>query len=187
MWLYTRGVALTARRDFTGAAAAAKAIETLERTADFKALKDAGVPAPEVLRIARTVILARIAQARGDKRTAVARFERAATLQDALPYTEPPYWYYPIRQSLAAALLQAGRYAEAERQFQRALSRRYPTAGRTTDWPNCRSRAATRLRRARPRLTSRESGSVTAAFCGFPISEARAHRWTESTALSLAS
>jgi tetratricopeptide (TPR) repeat protein len=43
--------------------------------------------------------------------------------QDALPYTEPPYWYYPIRQSLAAALLQAGRYAEAQRQFQRALSR----------------------------------------------------------------
>ena len=51
------------------------------------------------------------------------KFERAAALQDALPYTEPPYWYYPIRQSLAAALLQAGRYAEAEQQFQRALSR----------------------------------------------------------------
>jgi predicted Zn-dependent protease len=50
-------------------------------------------------------------------------FERAAALQDELPYTEPPYWYYPIRQSLAAALLQAGRYSEAERQFQRALSR----------------------------------------------------------------
>ena len=44
-------------------------------------------------------------------------------MQDALPYTEPPYWYYPIRQSLAAALLQAGRYADAEKQFQRALSR----------------------------------------------------------------
>ena len=123
MWLYTRGVALTARRDFTGAATAAQEIETLERTADFTALKDAGVPAPEVLRIARTVILARIAQAKGDKRAAIARFERAAALQDALPSTEPPYWYYPIRQSLAAALLQAGRYAEAERQFQRALSR----------------------------------------------------------------
>jgi len=76
-----------------------------------------------VLRIARTLILARIAQAKGDNRTAIVRFERAAALQDALPYTEPPYWYYPIRQSLAAALLQAGRYAEAERQFQRALSR----------------------------------------------------------------
>jgi tetratricopeptide (TPR) repeat protein len=76
-----------------------------------------------VLRIARTVILARVAQTKGDHRAAIIRFERAAALQDALAYTEPPYWYYPIRQSLAAALLQAGRYAEAERQFQRALSR----------------------------------------------------------------
>ena len=123
MWLYTRGVALVARRDFAGAAAAANAIETLERTADFKLLKDSNVPAQEVLRIARTLILARVAQAKGDNRTAIVRFARAAALQDTLPYTEPPYWYYPIRQSLAAALLQAGRYAEAERQFQRALSR----------------------------------------------------------------
>ena len=123
MWLYMRGVALAARGDFASAAAAANAIETLERTADFKLLKDSNVPAQEVLRIARTLILARVAQAKGDNRTAVVRFERAAALQDALPYTEPPYWYYPIRQSLAAALLQAGRYAEAERQFKRALSR----------------------------------------------------------------
>jgi tetratricopeptide (TPR) repeat protein len=123
MWLYTRGVALAQRRDFAGAAAAADAIETLERTADFKLLKDSHVPAQEVLQIARTLILARVAQAKGGHRTAIARFEQAAALQDALPYTEPPYWYYPIRQSLAAALLQAGRYAEAERQFQRALSR----------------------------------------------------------------
>jgi tetratricopeptide (TPR) repeat protein len=123
MWLYTRGVALASRRDFAGAGAAANAIETLEQTADFKLLKDSHVPAQEVLQIARTLILARVAQAKGDYRTAIARFEQAAALQDALSYTEPPYWYYPIRQSLAAALLQAGRYAEAERQFQRALSR----------------------------------------------------------------
>jgi tetratricopeptide (TPR) repeat protein len=123
MWLYMRGVALAARRDFASAVAAANSIETLERTADFSSLKQSNVPAQEVLRIARTLILARVAQAKGDYRTAVVRFERAAALQDALPYTEPPYWYYPIRQSLAATLLQAGRYAEAERQFQRALRR----------------------------------------------------------------
>jgi tetratricopeptide (TPR) repeat protein len=128
MWLYMRGVALAARHDFGSAAAAANSIETLERTADFKLLKDSKIPAQEVLRIARTLILARVAQAKGDHRTAVVRFERAAALQDALPYTEPPYWYYPIRQSLAAALLQAGRYAEAEQQFQRAL-RRAPANG----------------------------------------------------------
>ncbi|MBR1200454.1 tetratricopeptide repeat protein [Bradyrhizobium sp. AUGA SZCCT0158] len=123
MWLYVRGVALVANRDFAGATAAASAIETIERTADFKLLTDSGVPAQEVLRIARTVVLARVAQAKGDYRTAIIRFERAAALQDNLAYTEPPYWYYPIRQSLAAVLLQAGRYAEAARQFRRALSR----------------------------------------------------------------
>ncbi len=123
MWLYARGVALAQRRDSAGAAAAADAIGTIERTADFKLLKESNVPAQEVLRIAQTLILARIAQANGDYRSAVVRFARAAALQDALPYTEPPYWYYPIRQSLAAALLQAGRYAEAEQQFQRALTR----------------------------------------------------------------
>jgi len=123
IWLYMRGIALAKSGDYASAAAAANSIEMLERTADFKLLKDSNVPAQEVLNIARTLILARVAQAKGDYRTAVAQFERAAALQDVLPYTEPPYWYYPIRQSLAAALLQAGRYTEAERQFQRALSR----------------------------------------------------------------
>jgi tetratricopeptide (TPR) repeat protein len=128
LWLYARGVALAANRDFAGATAAAGAIETLERTSDFKLLTESNVPAQEVLRIARTLITARVAQAKGDKRTAIAQFEQAAALQDALPYTEPPYWYYPIRQSLAAALLQAGRYAEAKEQFERAL-RRAPANG----------------------------------------------------------
>jgi tetratricopeptide (TPR) repeat protein len=123
MWLYARGVALAARRDFASAAAAADAIGTLEHTADFKLLKESNIPAQDVLRIAQTLILARVAQAKGDTSIAIAQFEKAAALQDALPYTEPPYWYYPIRQSLAAALLQAGRFDAAEQQFQRALAR----------------------------------------------------------------
>lgn len=40
------------------------------------------------------------------------------------------YWYYPVRQSLGAALLQAGRFDEAERQF-RASLRQAPNNGWT--------------------------------------------------------
>jgi tetratricopeptide (TPR) repeat protein len=123
MWHYARGVASAARRDFAVAQAEANAIGTIERTADFSLLKTAGIPALEVLQLARTVVEGRLAQAQGDSNKAVERFEQAATLQDALPYTEPPYWYYPVRQSLAAALMQAGRLAEAEEQFRRALAR----------------------------------------------------------------
>jgi tetratricopeptide (TPR) repeat protein len=123
MWHYARGVASAARRDFAAARAEANAIDALERTADFAPLKTAGIPAPEVLQLARMVVEGRLAQAQGDSNKAVERFEQAAALQDALPYTEPPYWYYPVRQSLAAALMQAGRLAEAEEQFRRALAR----------------------------------------------------------------
>lgn len=123
MWHYARGVASASRHDFAAAKAEANAIDALERTADFSLLKTAGIPAAEVLQLARTVVEGRLAQAQGDTGKAVERFEQAAALQDALPYTEPPYWYYPVRQSLAAALMQAGRLPEAEEQFRRALAR----------------------------------------------------------------
>jgi tetratricopeptide (TPR) repeat protein len=76
-----------------------------------------------VLKLARAIVQGRVAQAQGDTKTAIARFEEAAALQDGLPYMEPPYWYYPVRQSLGAALVQAGRLDEAEDQFRRALKR----------------------------------------------------------------
>jgi tetratricopeptide (TPR) repeat protein len=123
MWHYARGVAFVAQRDFAAATAEASAIAAIERTADFSALKAAGVPTVEVLELARAVVEGRLALAQGDTSTAIARFERAATLQDALPYTEPPYWYYPVRQSLAVALMQAGRLDAAEQQFRLALAR----------------------------------------------------------------
>jgi tetratricopeptide (TPR) repeat protein len=123
IWHYARGVAHVSRKEFAAATAEANAIETIERSADFSLLNASGVPAQDVLRLARTVIQARIAQAQADFNAAVERFRTAADIQDGLAYTEPPYWYYPVRQSLAAALLQAGRLPEAEDQFQQALKR----------------------------------------------------------------
>ena len=123
MWHYARGVAFAAQRQFDAATSEAQAIEALERTADLSLLKASGVPAAEVMQLARVIIAGRVAQARGDFAAAIAQFEQAAALQDALPYTEPPYWYYPVRQTLGAVLLQAGKLAEAEEQFGRALKR----------------------------------------------------------------
>jgi len=123
MWHYARGIAQASQRDFPAAAAEADAIAKLEQTADFALLTQVGIPAQDVLKLARTTIAARVAQAQGDSATAIARFTEAAALQDTLPYMEPPYWYYPVRQSLGAALLQAGKLDEAEEQFRLALKR----------------------------------------------------------------
>jgi tetratricopeptide (TPR) repeat protein len=123
MWHYARGVAQVRAGDLDAARREAQAIETLDRTADFSALTAVNIPSHEVLRIAANVVHGRIAQAQGNYPAAIERFEAAAALQDALPYMEPPYWYYPVRQSLGAALLQAGRLDEAERQLQLSLAR----------------------------------------------------------------
>lgn len=46
-------------------------------------------------------------------------------LQDELRYFEPPPWYYPVRHSLGAALLAAGRAVEAEAVYREDL-KQYP-------------------------------------------------------------
>ena len=62
---------------------------------------------------------------------AIAHFERAVAGQDALPYTEPPFWYYPTRQSFGLALLRAGRAADAEAVYRKDLAA-YPHNGWST-------------------------------------------------------
>jgi len=123
IWHYARGVAFAAKGDAANADAEASAIDAIEGTADFTLLKASGIPAHEVLKLASAVVRARVAQQQGRYEAAIGQFETAAALQDGLAYTEPPYWYYPVRQSLGAALLQAGRLSEAEAQFQAALKR----------------------------------------------------------------
>ncbi len=80
-------------------------------------------PAAPVFELASEILAARIG---GD---AVAHFRRAVEIQDGLVYDEPPAWYYPVRESLGAALLAAGRAAEAEAVFREGV-KRSPQNGR---------------------------------------------------------
>ena len=120
-WHYARGVALARQGHGSRARAEAKAIRRLIGTADMSGLEAQYVPAKDVLRIAEHVIEARIAQAQGNHAQAERRLREAAALQDAIPYMEPPYWYYPVRQTLGAVLLQQGRAKEAVATFRQAL------------------------------------------------------------------
>jgi tetratricopeptide (TPR) repeat protein len=121
MWHYARGIGFAALERTDEAEAQRAAIGALERTTDFAALTAAGIPGMQVMQIAQLVLEGRILQSRRDFGGAADRFEQAVVIQDDLPYMEPPYWYYPVRQSLGAALIQAGRLDDAERALQRSL------------------------------------------------------------------
>lgn len=120
-WHYARGVAHAESGDAGAARAEIRALRALAAERDWSGMLEGGVPARELLELAAQVIEGRVARADGAPQAAVAAFRRAVEIQDALPYLEPPYWYYPVRQSLGASLLEAGRPEEAERVFREGL------------------------------------------------------------------
>ncbi len=128
MWHYARGAALATKKDAAGARAEADAIQKILTETDWSVLDAWGIPARPVLQVAGDVVLARAAQAEDDQKTAVEVLKKAAAAQDTIPYMEPPFWYYPVRQSLGAALLATGQPVEAEKEFQMALEREQRSA-----------------------------------------------------------
>lgn len=129
IWHYARGLAFTA----TGRlGAAATELESLDKIAADKSLQDLALfspnPGAPIIKIAAEVLAGRLAAKRGETEKAIAHLHRAVLLEDALVYTEPADWHYPVRQSLGAVLLQAGRAAEAETVYWEDL-RRNPENG----------------------------------------------------------
>jgi len=119
---FARGVAFAQLGNVAGAESEARELET----ARGALTDDPGVlqNSPKALgELAAKVLAGRIAMAKGDRAAAVAAYSKAVELEDALNYNEPADWFYPVRESLGAALLQDGQYAEAERVFRADLQR----------------------------------------------------------------
>jgi tetratricopeptide (TPR) repeat protein len=122
-WHYARALAYIAKGDTAKAQAESDAIGELIATADFASLEAQFLPAKSVLALARLVAEARIAQAAKDYAKAEEHLRKAIELEDGMPYQEPAYWYYPMRQTLGAVLLQQGRAEESAEMFRAALSK----------------------------------------------------------------
>jgi tetratricopeptide (TPR) repeat protein len=79
--------------------------------------------ASSALNVAGLSLDARVAQARAEQDTAIKLWQQAVAAADQLPYDEPAVWFYPVRESLGAAFLAAGRSTDAERVFREDLER----------------------------------------------------------------
>ncbi len=122
VWHYVQGMAHAA----TGRGnAAQRDLLKLEEVASEPALQDfyfaSGSTPTQLLSLAARVLQARIASEAGSLAAAITPLRAAVAMQDALPYTEPPPWYFPTREALGQALLADGRAAEAEAVFREQL------------------------------------------------------------------
>ena len=121
-WHYARGCAFAQKGDVAKAEAERAAMEGAYKHLpagpafdmlynDWSTLHDLAV----------NTLSARIAAARGDSAGAIKEWRAAVAVQDQMHYDEPPDWYYPVRESLGAALLANGQPAEAEQVFREDL------------------------------------------------------------------
>ena len=75
------------------------------------------------VRIAERFVAAELARAAKDYDAAIAALNAAITIEDTLPYDEPPAWHWPSRQALGAVFLEARKPAEAEKAYRDELQR----------------------------------------------------------------
>ncbi len=111
---YARGMAFATKRRWAEARAALDTVSAV-------AARFPEGPNRTALRIGAEMLRGEIALRSGRHENALRAFRAALELEDGLAYTEPPYWYYPVRQTLGKALLAAGRPAEAEAAYREDL------------------------------------------------------------------
>jgi len=125
---YARAVAFAQRQDGAAFNREMAAMDTLRQSPTIADLVSQGVPVPDLIALAQAVARGRLAFAKHRYGEAAELYRAAIAIESKIPYQEPPYWYYPVSQSLGAALLRAGKPEEASQAFRAALTR-WPSNG----------------------------------------------------------
>jgi len=122
-WHFARGMALAAKGKVNEAEAEYQVVSEAEKNTpeDMVFAMPVNNRAKDVLKIARDVLGAKIALAKKDNAGAIALLHTAVAAQDRLKYAEPEDWFFPVRESLGAALLMNGDNAGAEKVFREDL------------------------------------------------------------------
>ncbi len=124
---YARGIALAGMDRPGDAGLESRELERLAAAIPAEARESLN-SARALVNVARLVLSARIARCQDRPQDAIRDLTAAAAAEDALSYSEPPDWHFPVRQALGALLLRAGDAARAERVYREDL-RRNPENG----------------------------------------------------------
>jgi tetratricopeptide (TPR) repeat protein len=124
-WHFARGMALAGTGKLTEAEAEYKIVSAAEAATPPDVIFQMPVnnKTKDILNIAKNVLGAKIALAKHDSAAAITQLRAAVATQDKLKYGEPPDWFFPVRESLGAALLLSGNAQEAEKVFRADLER----------------------------------------------------------------
>jgi tetratricopeptide (TPR) repeat protein len=123
-WHYARGMAFTAKGMLREAEAERRELAEVRKATPAAHRYLINNSADDLLGVAADVLDAKMAWARGEKEKSITLWRKAVESYSALQYDEPPPWYFPVHQSLGAALVMNGQAKEAELVFRAALLRK---------------------------------------------------------------
>ncbi len=120
VWHYVRGLAFAATTRFGSAegelANLRKSLKAFTRVKSTE-----GKLSRTLLKVAERVLVGEMAARRGEYDAGIQALREALQLEVSLPYSEPPFWFQPVRHNLGAVLLLAGRPGDAESVYREDL------------------------------------------------------------------
>ncbi len=121
IWAYAMGSALINTGDMDGAMKQLLRLREIADAPDADQYRAGPTPVSSIVKLASLGLTGEMRMAQGNVEGAIEAFEEAVALEDLNNYTEPPDWAQPMRHYLGAALMEAGRYKEAENVYRRDL------------------------------------------------------------------
>lgn len=130
IWLYARGMAQTAKKQFDSASVSLQNLEKLSGNEELKKITIWELnQGSDIVQIALNVLRAELAytewkQSKADAskiNEAINSLQTAMSVEDKLNYNEPPDWFFSVRHTLGHVLIEAGKFEEAEKAYRRDL------------------------------------------------------------------
>jgi tetratricopeptide (TPR) repeat protein len=122
IWHYARGRAFVGKGQLADAQRELTVLAAIAKRPDLEKVTIWDInSAATLLQIAEKVLAGEIAAGEGDFAAAVRLLREGVRIEDSLRYQEPSDWMYPVRHSLGAVLLEAGRAREAEAVYREDL------------------------------------------------------------------
>jgi tetratricopeptide (TPR) repeat protein len=122
MWHYSRGIAFAARLELTNAENEERAFTNTRSLVSPHLFAFGSTPTKALLQIAEGMLHGELLYRQGNVEGAIGALRDACSLEERLPYAEPPGWLVPARHALGAALVDSGRYEEAETTYRKDLA-----------------------------------------------------------------
>jgi len=122
VWYYARAMTFVAKDDLENAAEEIEQLQPLTNNESIEELSIWGINSAGLLiKIAYEVSMGELEAKKKNYPQAIAHLTKAVEYESQLRYDEPPTWFYPCRQNLGAVLIEAGKYAEAEKVYRENL------------------------------------------------------------------